>query len=71
MNNEEMTICQVCEYLATMIDDKEQLEAIDYIETKAKHLCEALKNRNDEFNKLKKEFDEYKCKMERMLKTFK
>lgn len=52
MKNDEMTICQVCEYLAAMIDDKEQLEAINYIETKAKHLCETLSKRNDEIKVL-------------------
>lgn len=52
--DEPMTICQCCEYLATMIDDKELLKTIDYIEERATVMYNKLVERKAQVEKLQK-----------------
>lgn len=52
---EELTICQCCEYLATMINDKELLKTIDYIEERATAMYNKLVERKTQVERLESE----------------
>lgn len=54
MNDQNLTICQCCECLATMIDDKELLKTIDYIEERATAMYNKLVERKAQVERLEK-----------------
>ncbi|MDO4673039.1 MAG: hypothetical protein Q4A76_09000, partial [Porphyromonadaceae bacterium] len=55
MNNNEMSICQCCEFLDAMYgDDESTKECIDYIERKAQAMCKKLKKHKKKIRILKK-----------------
>lgn len=52
----EMTICQCCEYLDSVVGDNPQVkECIDYIEDRAKAMTRQLKRRKKQVRKLKRQ----------------
>ena len=55
--DDPITICQCCEYLATMIDDKELIKTIDYIEERATAMYNKLIERKAQVKRLEKAFD--------------
>lgn len=55
--DDPITICQCCEYLATMIDDKELIKTIDYIEERATAMYNKLVERKVQVEKLEKALD--------------
>lgn len=57
MNDQELTICQCCEYLATMIDDKELFKTIDYIEERATAMYNKLVERKEQVERLERALD--------------
>ncbi|MBM6879334.1 hypothetical protein H6A09_01450 [[Clostridium] spiroforme] len=52
--NDEMTICQCCEFLETMIGDQENIkECIDYIQERA----EAMSRKLGEYKEMEMKYD--------------
>lgn len=69
--DEPMTICQCCEYLATMIDDKELLKTIDYIEERATAMYNKLIERKEEVEKYKSYLNQMEIVNKKQEKDFK
>ncbi len=63
--NKDLTICQCCEYLATMIDDKELLKTIDYIEERATAMYNKLVERKEQVEELQRVVAELNSKLTR------